>query len=223
MARGRLAAVGAFVIGGMLLFAVGLFMIGSRRMLFGGTFKVVRGIRVDCRARERRAWCVSPGCRRVKCETIQVPAAPSADSACGCALRDDLRPLDPARFGRVDSERRTGRQQVRSDRAGHGAGACHHRRGNDPEPRAVRHRRLDASKMSETIDTVNNDDRRRQGRARRSAEADLGDGRHRADAHRRRGPDARASLPQRTEGRSRSSDRFVAGDQGRTREPSASC
>ena len=36
----RLAAVGAFVIGGVLLFSVGLFLIGSRRMLFSDTFQV---------------------------------------------------------------------------------------------------------------------------------------------------------------------------------------
>ena len=36
----RLAAVGAFVIGGILLFAIGLFLIGSRRMMFGDTFRV---------------------------------------------------------------------------------------------------------------------------------------------------------------------------------------
>ena len=36
----RLAAVGAFVLGGALLFALGLFMIGNRRMLFDDTFDV---------------------------------------------------------------------------------------------------------------------------------------------------------------------------------------
>ena len=30
----RLAGIGAFVIGGILLFAIGLFLIGDRRMLF---------------------------------------------------------------------------------------------------------------------------------------------------------------------------------------------
>ena len=40
MAKSRLAAVGAFVIGGVLLFAAGLFLIGDRRMLFTDTFRV---------------------------------------------------------------------------------------------------------------------------------------------------------------------------------------
>jgi hypothetical protein len=34
MTQTRLAGIGAFVIGGLLLFAVGLFLIGERRMLF---------------------------------------------------------------------------------------------------------------------------------------------------------------------------------------------
>ena len=40
MANTRLAAVGAFVVGGVLLFSVGLFLIGSRRMLFSDTFEI---------------------------------------------------------------------------------------------------------------------------------------------------------------------------------------
>src|SRR4030042_971294 len=40
MTRIRIAAVGAFVIGGILLFAVGLFLIGDRRMLFEENFEV---------------------------------------------------------------------------------------------------------------------------------------------------------------------------------------
>ena len=38
--QNRLPVVGAFVIGGLLLFAVGLFLIGDRRMLFNDTFEV---------------------------------------------------------------------------------------------------------------------------------------------------------------------------------------
>jgi hypothetical protein len=34
MPKIRVAVVGAFVLGGLLLFAVGLFLIGDRRMLF---------------------------------------------------------------------------------------------------------------------------------------------------------------------------------------------
>jgi hypothetical protein len=36
----RLAGVGAFVLGGLLLFTVGLFMIGDRQMAFAKTFTV---------------------------------------------------------------------------------------------------------------------------------------------------------------------------------------
>src|SRR4051812_29955062 len=39
MARNRLVYVGAFVVFGVVLFAVGLFMIGNRRMLFDRTFR----------------------------------------------------------------------------------------------------------------------------------------------------------------------------------------
>lgn len=38
MARNRFVAVGAFVVVGLLLFALGLFFIGSRRMLFNDSF-----------------------------------------------------------------------------------------------------------------------------------------------------------------------------------------
>ena len=40
MNRSLSAAVGAFIIAGILLFGVGLFLIGDRRMLFSDTFEV---------------------------------------------------------------------------------------------------------------------------------------------------------------------------------------
>src|SRR5919112_1778962 len=40
MTPSRLAGLGAFVIGGILLFAIGLFLIGERRMLFQKKFTV---------------------------------------------------------------------------------------------------------------------------------------------------------------------------------------
>ena len=77
-------------------------------------------------------------------ESIHVPAAPvGRSSGSGCACASDLHPAPPARLGRVDSERRPGRQQVRADRAGHRAVADRAGRGHDSEPRAVRHRRPD--------------------------------------------------------------------------------
>ena len=53
MPNTRLAAVGAFVVGGVLLFAVGLFLIGNRRMLFSHTFDVYAEF---ARIAERHGW-----------------------------------------------------------------------------------------------------------------------------------------------------------------------
>ncbi|MDH4066414.1 MAG: MCE family protein, partial [Acidobacteriota bacterium] len=53
----RAAWVGAFVLGGVLLFAAGLFLIGDRRLLFtdnfeiGTTFSKVTGLQVGTRVR----------------------------------------------------------------------------------------------------------------------------------------------------------------------------
>jgi len=49
MGSSRLAWVGTFVIGGLLLFAVGLFMIGDRRLLFTERFLVRMRVREDLR------------------------------------------------------------------------------------------------------------------------------------------------------------------------------
>jgi phospholipid/cholesterol/gamma-HCH transport system substrate-binding protein len=92
MARGRLAAVGAFVIGGVLLFAVGLFMIGSRRMLFGGTFKVYAEF-ASIAGLENGALVRVAGLQAGEVETIQVPASPSGRFRVRMRLRDDVRPL----------------------------------------------------------------------------------------------------------------------------------
>lgn len=57
MSRIRLSVIGAFVVGGLLLFAVGLFLIGDRRLLFedqvrfGTEFSRVRGVQVGSRVR----------------------------------------------------------------------------------------------------------------------------------------------------------------------------
>ena len=61
MERNRLAAVGAFVILGVLLFAVGLFFIGDRRMLFNHTVDVysefanIAGLADGAKVRGRQA------------------------------------------------------------------------------------------------------------------------------------------------------------------------
>ena len=62
MERSKAAWVGAFVVGGVLLFSVGLFMIGDRRLLFTRHFEVattfgkVTGLGRDARA-VGRAGC----------------------------------------------------------------------------------------------------------------------------------------------------------------------
>jgi phospholipid/cholesterol/gamma-HCH transport system substrate-binding protein len=92
MGKNRLALVGAFVIGGVLLFAVGLFMIGNRRNLFGDTFKVhaefatISGL--DSGAVVRVA-----GLQAGEVETIHVPASPSGRFRVRMRIREDLHPL----------------------------------------------------------------------------------------------------------------------------------
>ena len=75
--QNRLPVVGAFVIGGLLLFAVGLFLIGDRRMLFNDTFEVyaeftqIAGLQNGAKVRVA-------GLDAGEVETIHIPASPSA-------------------------------------------------------------------------------------------------------------------------------------------------
>lgn len=92
MGPNRLAGVGAFVIGGALLFAVGLFFIGERRMLFGNTFQVfaefagISGLDVGAMVRVG-------GMQAGEVELVQVPAGPAAKFRVRMRIRNDLRPL----------------------------------------------------------------------------------------------------------------------------------
>lgn len=92
MQRNRLAAVGAFVILGILLFGVGLFLIGDRRMLFDDTFDVhaefsrVAGL-------ENGAIVRVAGMNAGEVEAIQLPASPSARFRARLRVRRDLHPL----------------------------------------------------------------------------------------------------------------------------------
>jgi phospholipid/cholesterol/gamma-HCH transport system substrate-binding protein len=92
MQRNRLAAVGAFVILGILLFGVGLFLIGDRRMLFDDTFDVhaefsrVAGL-------ENGAIVRVAGMNAGEVEAIQLPASPSAKFRARLRVRRDLHPL----------------------------------------------------------------------------------------------------------------------------------
>lgn len=92
MGPNRLAGVGAFILGGALLFAVGLFFIGERRMLFGNTFQVFAefaGISgLDAGAMVRVA-----GMQAGEVEVIQVPSGPSGKFRVRMRIRNDLRPL----------------------------------------------------------------------------------------------------------------------------------
>ena len=92
MGRERLAAVGAFVIGGLVLFAAGLFLIGDRRMLFTDTFRVHAEFRqvaaLDTGAKVRVA-----GVDAGEVEEIRVPAGPSGRFRVRMRVRSDLRPL----------------------------------------------------------------------------------------------------------------------------------
>jgi phospholipid/cholesterol/gamma-HCH transport system substrate-binding protein len=92
MGREKLAAVGAFVIGGLLLFAAGLFLIGDRRMLFTDTIRVYAEFKqvaaLDTGAKVRVA-----GVDAGEVEEIRVPEGPSGRFRVRMRVRSDLRPL----------------------------------------------------------------------------------------------------------------------------------
>ena len=92
MPRNRLIAVGAFVVGGLLLFAVGLFLIGNRRMLFTKTFDAyaefsnLAGLQAGAKVRVA-------GLDAGEVDTIHVPPNPSARFRVKLRIREDLHPL----------------------------------------------------------------------------------------------------------------------------------
>jgi phospholipid/cholesterol/gamma-HCH transport system substrate-binding protein len=88
----RLAAVGAFVIGGVLLFAVGLFLIGDRRLMFGNTFLVFSEFE-GIAGLDNGATVRVGGMQAGEVETIQVPSGPAARFRVRMRVRNDLRPL----------------------------------------------------------------------------------------------------------------------------------
>ena len=92
MAKYRLAAVGAFVVGGLLLFAVGLFLIGDRRLLFTDTFGVYaefKGVAALDTGAKVRVSGIDAG----EVEEIQVPSGPSGRFRVRMRVRSDLNPL----------------------------------------------------------------------------------------------------------------------------------
>lgn len=92
MGSPRLALVGAFVVGGLLLFAVGLFMIGDRRLLFTDRFEVeadfgnVTGIAVGTGVR-------LAGFDAGEVLGVEIPPNPGERFLVRMRVREDLRPL----------------------------------------------------------------------------------------------------------------------------------
>lgn len=92
MARNRLVYVGAFVICGVLLFAVGLFLIGSRRMLFDHTFGANAEF-ANISGLQNGATVRVAGMDAGEVDAIHVPGSPSGRFRVHLRLREDLHPL----------------------------------------------------------------------------------------------------------------------------------
>ncbi len=88
----RLAAVGAFVIGGLLLFAVGLFLIGDRRRLFTDTIVIYAEFE-QIAALDNGAKVRVAGMDAGEVDQISVPNGPSAKFRVRMRVREDLHPL----------------------------------------------------------------------------------------------------------------------------------
>jgi len=92
MGSPRLAFVGTFVAGGLLLFAVGLFLIGDRRQLFTEHFELeadfgnVTGIVIGTSVR-------LAGLEAGEVLGLEIPAGPGERFAVRMRVREDLRPL----------------------------------------------------------------------------------------------------------------------------------
>jgi phospholipid/cholesterol/gamma-HCH transport system substrate-binding protein len=92
MQKKRLAAVGAFLVLGLLLFAVGLFLIGDRRLLFTDTFEVYAEFS-SIAGLQNGATVRVAGMNAGEVETIHLPASPSAKFRVKLRVREDLHPL----------------------------------------------------------------------------------------------------------------------------------
>ena len=90
--RARAIGVGAFVIGGLVLFSVGLFLIGDRRMFFRKTFDVrsqfsrISGLQTGAKVRVA-------GLDAGEVTEIHVPVGPSAKFVVVMKVREDVRPI----------------------------------------------------------------------------------------------------------------------------------
>jgi phospholipid/cholesterol/gamma-HCH transport system substrate-binding protein len=92
MNRRHVAAVGAFVIAGVLLFAVGLFFIGDRRMLFDRSIEIYTEF-ANLAALEEGAKVRVGGMDAGEVSSIQVPASPSAKFRVKLRIREDFHQL----------------------------------------------------------------------------------------------------------------------------------
>lgn len=92
MQKNRAAAVGAFVIGGLLLFALGLFLIGNRRMMFSDTFEVYAEFSRVSGLQNGAAVRVA-GLDAGEVETIHLPASPSGRFRVKLRVRSDMHPI----------------------------------------------------------------------------------------------------------------------------------
>ena len=88
----RSAVVGAFVIGGLLLFSAGLFLIGDRRLMFAKQFEIsstfgkVTGLQVGTRVRVA-------GLDAGEVLEVRLPSRPSEKFRVRMRLREDVAPL----------------------------------------------------------------------------------------------------------------------------------
>jgi phospholipid/cholesterol/gamma-HCH transport system substrate-binding protein len=92
MPSSRLIGVGAFVIGGLLLFALGLFLIGDRRGLFEEHFEVYAEF-ARISSLENGAIVRVAGMDAGEVTQIQVPPAPSAKFRVRARIRENLHPI----------------------------------------------------------------------------------------------------------------------------------
>jgi phospholipid/cholesterol/gamma-HCH transport system substrate-binding protein len=88
----RPAIVGAFVLGGLLLFAVGLFLIGDRRMLFAETLHVYAEF-AEVAALDTGAKVRVAGMDAGEVENVQIPTGPGGRFRVRLRVRKDLHPL----------------------------------------------------------------------------------------------------------------------------------
>ncbi len=92
MPSGRLVGIGAFVLGGALLFAIGLFVIGERRMMFEPQFEVFTEF-ADLSGLQTGATVSVGGMAAGEVTDITAPADPSGRFRVRMRVRRQLHPL----------------------------------------------------------------------------------------------------------------------------------